>query len=84
MTDGRLPTISGRRLIRWLESLGYRVVRQKGSHIQLTCRTITGQHHITVPAHRQIAKGTLNDILNSVSRSHGKVKIDIINDLSKF
>jgi predicted RNA binding protein YcfA (HicA-like mRNA interferase family) len=33
----KLPRgVSGDRLIRALESLGYRVVRQKGSHVRLT------------------------------------------------
>ena len=26
-----------------------------------------GQHSVTVPDHREVAKGTLNDILNKVS-----------------
>jgi predicted RNA binding protein YcfA (HicA-like mRNA interferase family) len=49
-----------------LQRLGYDVVRQRGNHIRLVKRTPVGERHIT-PAHKTIAKGTLNDILNRVS-----------------
>jgi hypothetical protein len=29
--------------------------------------TPLGQHSVTIPNHREVAKGTLNDILNEVS-----------------
>ena len=63
----RLPQVSGRRLIGMLESLGYVVVRRRGSHVRLTKATSAGEHHVTVPDHRTIAKGTLTDILSAVS-----------------
>lgn len=62
----RLPVISGKELIRFLQRLGYAVVRQRGSHIRLEKTTKAGVHKITVPFHDPIAKGTLNDILNKV------------------
>ena len=48
-------------------SLGYEVVRQRGSHIRLQKATPLGEHPISVPAHRILAKGTLSDILNRIS-----------------
>ncbi|MBI4298131.1 MAG: type II toxin-antitoxin system HicA family toxin, partial [Chloroflexi bacterium] len=63
----KLPQVSGDDLIRLLGSLGYEVVRQRGSHIRLKKATPVGEHAITVPAHRVLAKGTLGDILNRVS-----------------
>ena len=63
----KLPQVSGRKLVALLESLGYRRLRQRGSHIQMALQTDLGQHTITVPAHKTIAKGTLNDILSRVS-----------------
>jgi predicted RNA binding protein YcfA (HicA-like mRNA interferase family) len=63
----RLPQISGRSLIRLLVSLGYEVVRQKGSHIRVRKRTELGEHNLTVPDHDVLAKGTLNDLLTRVS-----------------
>ena len=63
----KLPVISGDKLIKLLTKLGYEIVRQKGSHIRLRKKTEIGEHNITVPKHREIAKGTLNDILSKVS-----------------
>jgi len=38
--------------------LGYEIVRQKGSHVRLRKKTEIGEHNITVPKHKEIAKGT--------------------------
>jgi predicted RNA binding protein YcfA (HicA-like mRNA interferase family) len=59
----RLPQVSGRDLIRLLRSLGYEVIRQRGSHVRLQKRSALGEHNLTVPDHKVLAKGTLNDIL---------------------
>ena len=63
----RLPQVSGRAVIQLLHSLGYETIRQRGSHVRLRKITALGEHNITVPDHRIVAKGTLNDILNRVS-----------------
>ncbi len=63
----RLPQVSGSDLVKLLQSLGYEVVRQRGSHIRLKKMTALGEHAITVPAHKVIAKGTLSDIIGRVS-----------------
>ncbi len=63
----RLPVVSGDRLIKVLLDLGYEVARQKGSHVRLEKKNDLGVHKITVPKHQELAKGTLGDILNSVS-----------------
>ena len=63
----KMPVVSGKQLIKVLHKLGYNVVKQRGSHIKLKKDTIAGTHSITVPEHNEIAKGTLNDILNKVS-----------------
>jgi len=62
-----LPQISGRSLIRLLVSLGYEVVRQKGSHVRVRKRSELGEHNLTIPDHDVLAKGTLNDLLARVS-----------------
>ena len=41
-----LPLLSGRKLVRILGNLGYRVVRQRGSHMRLAC---PGRKPVTVP-----------------------------------
>ena len=81
MTAGGLPVVSGRQLIRWLESLGYEVVRQRGSHVRLERRTVS-THALTVPLHREIARGTLNDILGAVARATNQDKHSLLKDLS--
>lgn len=84
MSGGRLPVVSGPRLVRWLQSLGYTVDRQRGSHIRLERRTSAGIHALTVPHHREIARGTLNDILSAVARAIGRDKQELIRILSEF
>ena len=63
----KLPQVSGDRLAAMLLSLGYTLVRQRGSHMRL----VAGAHRITIPAHRTVAKGTLSDILAAVSTATG-------------
>ena len=63
----KLPQVSGAELVRLLQFLGYEVVRQRGSHIRLKKITAMGEHAITIPAHKVIAKGTLSDIIGRVS-----------------
>ena len=58
-----LPQLSGRETVRVFESLGWKVVRQKGSHIIL----IKDGHVATlsVPDHKEVAKGTLRSLIRS-------------------
>jgi predicted RNA binding protein YcfA (HicA-like mRNA interferase family) len=63
----KLPVTSGKELIKMLASIGYEIIRQRGSHVRLRKITASGEHNITVPNHKEIAKGTLNDILLKVS-----------------
>lgn len=76
-----LPSISGRRLISFLAGMGYQVARQRGSHIRLEKSTEAGVHKITIPNHKIIAKGTLNDILTKVSVWNQTTKEDLIGRL---
>jgi predicted RNA binding protein YcfA (HicA-like mRNA interferase family) len=62
----KLPQLSGKQLLHFLEKLGYINIRQKGSHIRLRKTTVMGEHNITIPNHKTIAIGTLNDILTKV------------------
>jgi len=63
----KIPVTSSKQLIKVLHKLGYSVIKQRGSHIKLKKDTIAGTHSITIPEYHEIAKGTLNDILNKVS-----------------
>lgn len=60
----KLPVISGERLVAALKRAGFAVVRQRGSHISLSRTSHTGETFRTVgPLHRELASGTLMDIL---------------------
>jgi len=58
----RLPVIKGRDLIKFLESIGFKVTRTKGSHVRL--RSEDGKA-TTVPVHKNkiIPKGLLRKII---------------------
>jgi predicted RNA binding protein YcfA (HicA-like mRNA interferase family) len=77
----RLPQVSGRDLVKLLHSLGYQTLRQKGSHIRLRKLTVVGEHNLTVPDHKVVAKGTLNDILSSVSLWNNIPKEELLDRL---
>ncbi|MBI3292031.1 MAG: type II toxin-antitoxin system HicA family toxin [Elusimicrobia bacterium] len=79
----KLPVVSSRTLVKFLGRLEYEVQRQRGSHIRLKKRTPSGHHSVTVPAHHEIARGTLNDILNSVSIHCQIPKGELINNLEE-
>jgi predicted RNA binding protein YcfA (HicA-like mRNA interferase family) len=67
----RLPRdVSGARLIALLETLGYRAVRRRGSHVRLE-RTAPEGHAITVPDHASLRIGTLAAILHEVGIATG-------------
>ncbi len=58
-----LPVISGKACIDALARLGYRAIRQKGSHVRLACH---GRAAVTVPLHDELDRGTLRSILRTV------------------
>jgi predicted RNA binding protein YcfA (HicA-like mRNA interferase family) len=65
----KLPRgISGERLIRALERLGYSVIRQKGSHVRLLHQG-PPVHSISVPLHNPLKTGTFHGILTDVARA---------------
>ena len=64
----KLPRdVSGEDLVRSLRRFGYEITRQTGSHIRITSKFKGTEHHVTVPAHRQLRVGTLAEILSDVA-----------------
>ncbi len=63
----KLPLVSGLQLTRLLRASGYEIIRQKGSHVRLKKTTVSGEHAITVPVHKVMAKGNLADIIGKVT-----------------
>ncbi len=57
-----LPIISGRDCIRALEKTGFRVVRQRGSHVIVRSDTSVPRT-ISVPDHATLDRGTLRSII---------------------
>ncbi len=57
-----LPRVSGREVVRALRKTGYERDRQRGSHIVLR-QTAPPHRRITVPDHKEVAKGTLRAII---------------------
>ena len=58
--------VPAERLVRVIERLGYRAVRQKGSHLRLRHEG-PPVHLITVPLHSPLKTGTLHAILAEVA-----------------
>jgi len=58
-----LPVISGREAVKALSRAGFRVVRQRGSHVRLEKRTEERLIKLTVPLHKSLKKGTLRRII---------------------
>lgn len=67
----KLPTLSGKELIRILEKLGYRKVRQRGSHIRLSC---VGRKSVTVPDYKIIDRSLLRKILRDAEVAPRKLR----------
>ena len=64
----RLPRdLSGPDFAKLLRRYGYAATRQTGSHIRLTSTIRGTQHHVTVPAHKELRLGTLVSILADVA-----------------
>ena len=57
-----LTRISGREVVKALTRIGYEEDRQRGSHIILR-QSSYPHRRITVPDHREIAKGTLRAVI---------------------
>ncbi|MDP1549472.1 MAG: type II toxin-antitoxin system HicA family toxin [Nitrosomonas sp.] len=77
----KLPRdVSGAQLIKALERLEYRVIRQIGSHVRLVC-VACEEHHLTIPLHDPLRIGTLAAILTEVSVRHHLSKDELITRL---
>lgn len=60
---GKLRVLSGRDVCRILEQHGFRLVRQRGSHIVMQRRTDLGTVTVPVPDHPELRIGTLQSII---------------------
>lgn len=58
----KLPVVSGRQVAKALGKIGFRFDHQQGSHIILRHQA-PPHRRITIPDHKEIAKGTLKNII---------------------
>ncbi|MFO0698078.1 MAG: type II toxin-antitoxin system HicA family toxin [Nitrospira sp.] len=58
----KLPVVSGQEAVRALKKIGYLIDHQTGSHIILR-QSHPPHRRLTVPAHAELAKGTLRSII---------------------
>jgi predicted RNA binding protein YcfA (HicA-like mRNA interferase family) len=64
----RLPRdLPGAELANLLRRYGYEISRQTGSHIRLTTTVMGAEHHVTIPAHKNLKLGTLASIVTEVA-----------------
>lgn len=67
-------------LIKALQRIGYRVVRQSGSHIRLQTDH-PKPHALTIPNHSPLKLGTLAAILADVAAQRGATKDDLLQNI---
>lgn len=59
-----LPDVSGAETVKALSKVGFKVIRQRGSHVRLEKRAEDITLKLTVPLHRSLKKGTLRRIIS--------------------
>ena len=65
----RLPRdLDGKKLAALLRPYGYEITRQTGSHLRWTSAFKGREHHVTLPAHKELSVGTLHSILREVAK----------------
>ena len=65
----KLPVLSGKKLVSALKKAGFIEVRQRGSHVSMQRITPGKTYRTVVPLHKELAKGTLLDILHQTGLS---------------
>ena len=59
----KLPSVSGKEVVRILKKDGFVPVRQKGDHLRLEKNIPNKTIKLTIPLHKELKKGTLNRII---------------------
>jgi len=70
----KLPVLSGKELCKILLKIGYEIDHQTGSHFILR-NNMPPYRRLTVPNHKEVAKGTLRNII----RETGLTLVDFNN-----
>lgn len=72
----KLPVLSGKELIKILQKDGFKIKRQKGSHIILVRESI--KKAVVVPLHSEIDKGTLIEIIRRGWNDKGRIPETVV------
>ena len=62
----KLKTLSGEDTVKILQSFGFTVANQRGSHIKLQRFYNSSKQTITIPNHKELDKGTLKAVYNQI------------------
>jgi len=73
----KLKRVSGEQTIKTLQKFGFKIVRQRGSHVVLRKTTPECDVGCVVPMHKELATGTLHSILKQA-----QITIDEFNNLA--
>jgi len=68
----KLPILSAKEIIKALEKDGFRVLRQKGSHVSLYKKSEDKVYLVIVPDKKEVKRGTLLSILKQAGMSREK------------
>lgn len=63
----KLPIVSGKDIVKVLGKIGFQHVRTTGSHAILNKFDSKGKISVTVPLHKELAKGTLKSIMRQLN-----------------
>ena len=61
-----LKRLSGKEIIKELESIGFSVTRQKGSHVRLSRFSLNDTQHVSIPNHNEVDRGTEKGIIRAL------------------
>lgn len=65
----KLPIISGKDTIKAFEKIGYKVVRQNGSHVRLRDNSNPYHKPVTIPNHKVLKPGLLRKLIKDANLS---------------
>ncbi len=68
----KLPILSAKEIIKALNKDGFRIIRQKGSHVSLYKKSDDKIYLVIVPDKKEVKKGTLLSILKQAGMSREK------------
>ncbi len=66
----KLPVLSGKKVVKALAKFGFELDHQTGSHLILRQKKCP-YRRVSVPNHKVIAKGTLNEIIKETGLTRG-------------